>query len=537
MREKTKAVIIFLVLAVIGLFVAGIQIFGTGFTFSHASLNVEQRLLVERLEYTANKPYHTLYRNFVTPVSFEAYVKPSIVISKVRCSEGEAYTHAGGSCFKFAEGNYQEYCPYTEPNEYGCTFGDTYGFSEGADYWIEGEYEVVPDTLFLIGGKYYKKFVAYSAGNHPALMPGYNLEIIGEAEYKKLYSSNEDVVIYLPYEGSIEGFKVVNKSGFSFGYLRLLLVVLAGIIPAVIFFLVWHFFGKENEDIDTLNDLSYYPNERKGWEVAAYFNPPFSNIDKNFFSAILLDLYHRKIIDTKMVDKEVYVKIVRDDDPSLDEVEKNFVAVLNKIKESAPEKYKDGEFFNLKKASGTFRIQSTLSSAMRLIDKDVKKKGKEYQSTTAQTILSVSVIAFGIFMALEASIFGQLMTFWLVGSAVLMIIISSYSALLIKFEKNYYREYIQWQAFKSYLSKSHSIRTLPHKGVVLWDKYLVYASALGVAKKVIKELKELKIIDDRQYNLYMGSYTMSSSFASHSGAGAGGGVGGGGAGGGGGGGR
>ena len=78
------------------------------------------------------------------------------------------------------------------------------------------------------------------------------------------------------------------------------------------------------------------------------------------------------------------------------------------------------------------------------------------------------------------------------------------------------------------------------KAVVLWEQYLVYASALGVAKKVLKRLRQLKIIDQKQYNFYTGIGSVSHSFTAAtvtSGGGGGGGGMGGGVGGGGGGGR
>jgi hypothetical protein len=41
---------------------------------------------------------------------------------------------------------------YTERNEYGCSFGDEYGFKEGEEYWIEASYTLHPKNLFEIDG-------------------------------------------------------------------------------------------------------------------------------------------------------------------------------------------------------------------------------------------------------------------------------------------------------------------------------------------------------------------------------------------------
>ena len=112
-----------------------------------------------------------------------------------------------------------------------------------------------------------------------------------------------------------------------------------------------------------------------------------------------------------------------------------------------------------------------------------------------------------------------------------------YSSLLIKYKKDYYAEYIQWQAFKNNLNHAPSLKFHGYEGVKLWDKYLIYAAALGISTKVISELKNQGFISDKQYVAYASSNRVGNAFVyagassgSHGGAG-GGGVGGGGGGG------
>ena len=59
---------------------------------------------------------------------------------------------------------------------------------------------------------------------------------------------------------------------------------------------------------------------------------------------------------------------------------------------------------------------------------------------------------------------------------------------------------------------SFSINTATHKTVVIWEEYLIYATALGVSDKVIKELRAYNLIDEKQMNIYNG-VIISSSFA------------------------
>ena len=47
----------------------------------------------------------------------------------------------------------------------------------------------------------------------------------------------------------------------------------------------------------------------------------------------------------------------------------------------------------------------------------------------------------------------------------------------------------------------------------MWEDYLIYATALGVPKRVIDELKTRGLITETQANLYMGVHASSSGFS------------------------
>ncbi len=74
----------------------------------------------------------------------------------------------------------------------------------------------------------------------------------------------------------------------------------------------------------------------------------------------------------------------------------------------------------------------------------------------------------------------------------------------------------KWQAFKKYLLDFSLIKDHPPESVAIWNKYLVYATALGVADKVLKSM-EISIPEEqiKQSNIYLfhyyGGYTTLSS--------------------------
>ena len=52
-------------------------------------------------------------------------------------------------------------------------------------------------------------------------------------------------------------------------------------------------------------------------------------------------------------------------------------------------------------------------------------------------------------------------------------------------------DYEKWQNFAKYLKDFSLIKENPPESIVIWNKYLVYATALGEADAVQKAMKEL----------------------------------------------
>jgi len=321
MKEKTKALIITAILLALGALTTYLSTFNLQFTFEKTELSFDNNLINEKLTYITNKDYHTLYRDFQTPVYATLQNFDTITPEAVTCIQGEGYFHTKTQCD-------EEVCrPYTESNEYGCTFGETLGFKKENEYTIEGSYSLNPGSIIEINNKHYTKFVAYSPNKHPLLIKGKNFIVPENAITKSYFLPQQYVTLYVPYEINTENYRVIKQNSFEYNKRWLLaLAVILAILPALIFYFAWNRFGKESSHTDFPESLSYYPDtKRKGWEVAAYFNPPFGKIDNNFFAALILELNRRKIILLKTIGKETYIKVQKENDPSLDEVEKMFI--------------------------------------------------------------------------------------------------------------------------------------------------------------------------------------------------------------------
>lgn len=543
MREKRFALIITILLLITFPLTIIISTFLTDFTFDKSTLTISEEKIIEYLEYKPNKDFHTLYRNFNSIVSYNTNKVNTIIPEKVLCSEGTAYFYTSDeNCYYYENTITNSDClPYTEPNEYGCTFGNIYGFNKGSKYTIKAEYSLNPRNLFQINNKNYIKFVAYSKKNHPILSKS-SFIINGEHEKKDFYFPNENAIIYIPYTKDPENKTVIRLDDFEYDNKNsmLFILLLISFIPAAIFYFTWRFFGKELTFEDIPEQLSFIPNYRKPWQVATYFNPPFSTIDKNFFASTLLDFYKRKIINIKVIKKQTYLKL-NNYSEDLDKIETKFLEIIELIVNKCPKKHMDKGYVNLKKASSGFFIKFSLQKLAKELQKQIKKEGKEFVSLSGiQVLLALEFLTFFIILFLSNQIIGiqpyYIFVFILI--FFLTIILSSTSALMIRFKKNYYIEYQKWNSFRRWLKYSPSMKTSKSKAVILWEDYLIYATSLGIAKKVLKELKKQHIISEQQYNFYNSVHISSNSFATSSGTssggvsgGAGGGVGGGGGGG------
>jgi uncharacterized membrane protein len=115
-----------------------------------------------------------------------------------------------------------------------------------------------------------------------------------------------------------------------------------------------------------------------------------------------------------------------------------------------------------------------------------------------------------------------------------------------RWKANYYKEKLEWEAFKNFLSDLAMIKKYSPEDISIWKEWLIYGTALGVGDKVVEAMKSLNInipevdIAPAVYIAYSSMYShinnayssvvSSSSMSSGGGFGAGGGFGGGGGG-------
>ena len=86
----------------------------------------------------------------------------------------------------------------------------------------------------------------------------------------------------------------------------------------------------------------------------------------------------------------------------------------------------------------------------------------------------------------------------------LVFVILQINDLIIRTEKGIEHK-AMWKAFKKFLQDFSKLDERDYKSIAIWEHYLVYATALGISKKVIKQLKIVFPTEFEENNMF-GTY-------------------------------
>jgi uncharacterized membrane protein len=112
------------------------------------------------------------------------------------------------------------------------------------------------------------------------------------------------------------------------------------------------------------------------------------------------------------------------------------------------------------------------------ISSDIKKK-----FTAVMLVYLLGIIVY----------FSFSFNFYLIFPMFVTVLILFSSAMITRRTYNSALELKKWKAFKKYISDFSAMKDAPITLLKIWDEYLIYAIALGVAQKMLENLKELSI--------------------------------------------
>lgn len=227
----------------------------------------------------------------------------------------------------------------------------------------------------------------------------------------------------------------------------------------------------------------------------------------NVFSAVLLNLKLKgylefEIDETKKGKEKISIKMIkRSNAEQLESEEKEIYTFLDQVTLR-----KDDRKLNIKELQKAMRekpekIQKLGTDVGKNIQKALvikglldKKQAQEYISTIAIIILQIVFLSFFIIFSLAMIIgLGMITKVISVATIILGVIAIIKKIIILKrlnvFTQKGVNEIEEWKGLKKYMQDFSLLNEREVPDIVIWEKFLVYATAFGIAEKVIKQLK------------------------------------------------
>ena len=237
--------------------------------------------------------------------------------------------------------------------------------------------------------------------------------------------------------------------------------------------------------------------------------------------ATLLDLVRRKYVEIEPIVKngkkkptDYLLKLVNEDLTKLNKSEKHFVKNLIFVNTSEIS-LKELSKKNSKSMSAKDKAYKQYTKWTEIIEQIAKEKdllksekvkiGKAALTMVVCSLASIAVIIYGHINnygdVIDAGILGVF-----IGILELIGICLGLHELNVRTQKGV-EHTAMWKAFKKFLLDFSKLDEYDHKSIVIWEHYLVYATAMGISKKVIKELKIVYPTEFEQGSNMLNTYT------------------------------
>lgn len=312
-----------------------------------------------------------------------------------------------------------------------------------------------------------------------------------------------------------------------------IILLLSLVIPVVIYFK----FGREPKISYNAIYEREPPSNDSPIFVNAMFDGNVGSIDKKAFQAEVMNLINKKYLKLSSDSKDKKVKLEVNNEADLSSLKDYEMDVLNIMKFFS----RDGiiDFNKMDNLLSNESVAKAFREKYNLWEKDYKSihvesvidnyfidSGHVYFQVYAAILFVVSLITIGL-GAFSSTPAGLTTIFIAIPFIILAIILFFLpNRIAGRWTEYGMEENEKWQKFKKYLNDFSLMKEYPPSSIAIWEQYLVYATALGVAKNVKKAMEfhlpaeYLENNDVYYYNSYGGSLllysAMSKGFASDS---------------------
>ena len=216
------------------------------------------------------------------------------------------------------------------------------------------------------------------------------------------------------------------------------------------------------------------------------------------FSATLLDLCVKKIIDFEENNKIITIKILQEHPMELEnnKDEKVIFEFLKKACQNGKITTKELEKYIQKKADKVLALGTNIDQKTKqalyekkLVDQEGKKQKTELLAYTILLAVGAPLLVVGLILMIgfSSQLFGVLVL--LIAMMVQFIAFCILSAKTNVLTQKGIDENEKWKGLKKYMQDFSMLHEKEVPQIVIWERFLVYATAFGIARQVLKQLK------------------------------------------------
>ena len=267
----------------------------------------------------------------------------------------------------------------------------------------------------------------------------------------------------------------------------------------ILLFLIFWFMGKEH----ALTYQGVYERELPTEDSPEFVNAMVKNragsVDRDGTASALMDLYQKDYIGFEEENKKRAI-IVKKNEPGKDisPSQRELLRMLDQFAVEGVFDFKEIESKLSKSVSEARSFNSRVEAYEGAVRADVNQR--RFLKTTGNIlakVLAVVMMFTGIlviammsderdlrFLTIPMTVLSGV--FWFAGGGLLMVRKDFFG----RWTREGREYYLKWLNFRRFLSDYSLISERPPESVILWEKYLVYATALGVADTVMKALQK-----------------------------------------------
>ncbi len=257
----------------------------------------------------------------------------------------------------------------------------------------------------------------------------------------------------------------------------------------LIFIFTLYLFFKYDKEYKSEFDQEYYRDFLDNYRPEELNYLMNHNVDNNAFSASFLNLIYQHKIEIINPEQEGDTAFKICDRSNLSSGETILVSMLFDL-------VGDGDAFTLKQlkkftrsSSKGPRFASRFGSWKIAVTNDCKNK-KIYERFNGLRIILILLACIGIGINFLALVWEMISPFVIL-AFILGIIFVIYASVFTRRSKEANEDYHKAKAIKRFLNDFGSFKGKEIPEIKLWDKYLVYATAFGIASKVEKSMTKL----------------------------------------------